>query len=188
MEPIQLETRDLFGWFTEKILETRQARERHDALTQEEPLSTLYLAGLLTRLLSTPWPVALDRSGERLDMDVAKQATKEGTPRQRMETYRAAADRYLLYLGLWDGLQGRQRGRYYQITEDNLAHRASAYYGFASDLAERLPPPTAQNARIFRELCLNLGMYLGILLSMRGDVLNLFPRLTSGQEFHMGIA
>lgn len=185
MEAIELERRDLFGWFVEKILETHRSREKHEVLCQEDPMSTVYLAGLLTHLISAPWMMELDHSGARLDMDVATRTQKDGTPRQRMEVYRAAADRYLLYLGLWDGLQGRQKGRYYQITEDNLANRASAYYGFAADLAERLPPPTSQNAHVFHELELNLGMYLGILLAMRSDVLHLYPTLTPGEEFHL---
>lgn len=188
MERIELEKRDLFGWFAEKILETRRSREHRDALTQEDPACTIYLAGLLTHLISAPWLLELDRQGKRLDMDVAEGTPKDASVRTRLETYRHAADRYLLYLGLWDGLQGRQAGRYYQITEDNLARRASAYYGFASDLAVRLPPPGGQNAGIYRELALNLGMYLGILLAMRGDVLHLYPVLTPGEEFHLAKA
>lgn len=185
MDGIEFEKRDLFGWFAEKILETRHAREHRDALTQEEPACTIYLAGLLTHLMSAPWLLELDRSGGRLDMDVSDHARKDAPVRTRLDAYRHAADRYLLYLGLWDGLQGRQAGRYYQITEDNLAHRASTYYGFASDLAGRLPAPASQHASIYRELALNLGMYLGILLAMRGDVLHLYPSLTPGEEFHL---
>lgn len=185
METIDLQTRDLFGWFTERILEVRQSREKHDVLADENPMCTIYLAGLLTHMMATPWLVDLDRHGPRLDMDVAGQTSKSESPRQRMDVYRSAADRYLLYLGLWDGLQGRQQGRFYQITERNLANRACAYYGFASDLAQRLPPPSSQYSRVFREFAINLGAYLGILLAMRGDVLKLYPTLTAGEEFHL---
>ncbi len=185
MEPMELENRDLFGWFVERILETQHSREKHEVMCHEDPMSTVYLAGLLTHLISAPWMLQLDSTGERLDMDVAEHTAKEGSVRHRMEVYRTAADRYLLHLGLWDGLQGRQRGRPYQITEDNLANRASAYYGFAADLAQRLPPPTSQTAHVFHELGLNLGMYLGILLAMRGDVFHLYPTLTAGEEFHL---
>lgn len=186
MEAIEVQTRDLFGWFTEKILEVRHTRGKHEFQSQEEPLATIYLAGLLTHLISSPWLVELDQSGPRLDIDVAERTSKlDTTTRQRMETYRAAADRYLLYLGLWDGLQGRQQNRSYQITEDNLANRACAYYGYASDLAERLPPPSSHTAQVLHEFSLNLGVYLGILLAMRGDVLHLYPVLTPGEEFHL---
>lgn len=185
MSNIDLETKDLFGWFAQRILETYQVRERHQTQTQEDAACTIYLAGLLTHLTSSPWLARLDQEGQRLDMDVSSQASKESSMRARLEAYRRAADRYLLYLGLWDGLQGHQAGRYYQITEDNLARRASAYYGFASDLATRLPPPSNQNAGVFRELALNLGMYLGILLAMRGDVFHLYPSMGAGEEFHL---
>ena len=185
MEAIEVQG-DLFGWFTEKILEVRQTRAKHDVQTQEDPLTTIYLASLLTHLISSPWLLELDRSGPRLDIDVAEQTSKAATTtRQRMETYRAAADRYLLYLGLWDGLQGRQQDRYYRISEANLANRASAYYGYASDLAERLPPPSSHTAQALHELSMNLGMYLGILLAMRGDVLHLDPAMSAGEEFHL---
>jgi hypothetical protein len=186
MEAIEVQTRDLFGWFTEKILEVRQTRGKHEVHSQEDPMTTIYLASLLTHLISSPWLLDLDKSGHRLDIDVAERTSKSATTtRQRMEIYRAAADRYLLYLGLWDGLQGRQQNRYYQITEDNLANRAVAYYGYASDLAERLPPPSSQTAQVLHELSMNLGMYLGILLAMRGDVFHLYPTVTPGEEFHL---
>lgn len=185
MDTIDLKTRDLFGWFTERILEVRQNREKRDVLAAEEPMCTIYLAGLLTHMQQTPWLATLDKEGPRLDMDVADRTPKTQSPRQRLEVYRSAADRYLLYLGLWDGLQGRQQGRFYQITENNLANRASAYYGFASDLAQRLPPPSAHQAKVFQEFATNLGTYLGILLDMRGDVMKLFPTLTAGEEFHL---
>lgn len=185
MDTIDLNTRDLFGWFTERILEVRQSREKRDVLAAEEPMCTIYLAGLLAHMQQTPWLAALDREGPRLDIDVADRTPKTQSPRQRLEVYRCAADRYLLYLGLWDGLQGRQQGRYYQITENNLANRASAYYGFASDLAQRLPPPSGHQAKVFKEFANNLGTYLGILLDMRGDVMKLFPTLTAGEEFHL---
>jgi hypothetical protein len=185
MEAIEVQG-DLFGWFTEKILEVRQTRGKHEVQSQEEPLTTIYLASLLTHLISSSWLSDLDRSGPRLDLDVAERTSKAATStRQRMEVYRSAADRYLLYLGLWDGLQGRQKNRFYQITEDNLANRAVAYYGYASDLAERLPPPSSQSAQVLHELSLNLGMYLGILLAMRGDVMHLYPTVTPGEEFHL---
>ncbi|MEK7392314.1 MAG: hypothetical protein AAB214_07085 [Fibrobacterota bacterium] len=185
MEAIEVQTRDLFGWFTEKILEVRRAREKRDVLSEEDPTATIYLAGLLTHMIAAPWLAELDHNGPRLDIDMAQRTSKADTTRQRMEIYRSAADRYLLYLGLWDGLQGRQQGRYYQITEDNLANRACAYYGYAADLAHRLPPPSSQTAKVLNEYSLNLGMYLGILLAMRGDVLHLYPAMTKGEEFHL---
>ena len=185
MEGLELQTQNMLGWFVERILEVRKEREKRDVLSQEEPIATIYLAGLLTQMISTPWLVLLDRHGERLDSDLAMRTDKADTPRRRMECYRAAADRYLLYLGLWDGLQGRQQGRYYQISEANLADRACAYYGFAADISERLSPPSARQAKVFHEFSVNFGMYLGILLAKRGDVLNLHPVLTPGEEFHL---
>ena len=184
-ELLQLRIRDLFGWFVERIREVREERANWDYVPEEDPTVTLYLAGLLHQQLWAPWAALLDHHGERLDMDVARRASKADTPRQRMEVYRAAADRYLLHLGLWGGLQGRQQGRFYQVTEANLADRACAYYGFAADLAERLPKPSSRNAAIFRELSTNFGTYLGILLSLRGDVFHLRPVLTAGEEFHL---
>ena len=152
---------------------------------EEEPAATLYLAGLLYQMLWSPWLALLDHHGERLEFELALKTNKTDSPRRRMEIYRATADRYLLHLGLWDGLQGRQRGRFHQITEANLADRACEYYGYAADLAKRLPSPSYRNAKIFQELSLNFGTYLGILRSMRGDVLNLHPVLTPGEEFHL---
>ena len=185
MEAIEVQTRDLFGWFTEKILEVRRTREKREVLSEEDPTATIYLASLLTHMITSPWLAQLDVKGPRLDIDIAQRASKSDTTRQRMEVYKSAADRYLLYLGLWDGLQGHQQGRYYQITEDNLANRACAYYGYAADLAHRLPPPSSQTAKVLNEYSLNLGMYLGILLAMRGDVLHLNPVMTTGEEFHL---
>lgn len=185
MDATRMQEGELFGWFIERILEARETCERRDALAGENPACTIYLAGLLAHMASTPWLRDLDRNGERLDMDVARRASKADSPRQRMEAYRSAADRYLLYLGLWDGLQGNQQGRYYQITEDNIANRTCAYYGYAADLAGRLPPPSSQYAGIFQELAGNLASWLGILLAMRGDILGLRPVLTSGEEFHL---
>lgn len=181
----QLRVGDLVGWFIERIRETRRRRESWDYVPEEDPAATIYLAGLLHQQLWAPWAALLDQHGERLDMDVARRAGKAETVRRRMEIYRAAADRYLLHLGLWGALQGRQQGRYYQITEANLADRACAYYGFAADLAMRLPKPSLHNARVFGELSENFGTYLGILLSLRGDVFNLRPVLTAGEEFHL---
>jgi hypothetical protein len=185
MERIKLhQMRDVNGWFVERINEVRREREKRDVLLDEEPAATLYLAGLLSHMLWSPWLALLDRHGERLEMEVALRTNKSDSPRRRMELFRAAADRYLLYLGLWDGLQGRQRGKFFQITEANLADRACAYYGYAADLAKSLPAPSSRNAKVFQELSQNFGMYLGILLSMRGDVMNLHPVLTPGEEFH----
>lgn len=185
MDIVAMQDRELFGWFVERILETRRQRERHDVMMAEDPAATIYLASLLAHMVEAPWLSRIDREGERLDIDVSDKASKLRSPRERMDAYRSAADRYLLHLGLWDGLQGRQSGRFYQITEDNLANRASSYYGFAAQLAERLPPPTSRISSILSEFARNLRDYLGILLSMRGDVLHLLPTLTPGQEYHL---
>lgn len=185
MDLVDITQRDLFGWFVERILEARKEREKRDVLFEEDPAATIYLASLLAHMAEAPWLSRVDRQGERLDMDVAEKTSKMNSPRERLEGYRCAADRYLLHLGLWDGLQGRQVGRYYQITEHNLADRASAYYGFAAHLAERMPPPVSRTAGIFAEFARNLRTYLGILLSMRGDILHLLPVLTPGEEFHL---
>ena len=122
-------------------------------------------------------------SGEQANPPFHSLARQTGATVHTFEN--TAADRYLLYLGLWDGLQGRQRGKFFQITEANLADRACAYYGYAADLAKSLPAPSSRNAKVFQELSQNFGMYLGILLSMRGDVMNLHPVLTPGEEFHL---
>lgn len=185
MEFVAMKDRELFGWFVERILETRRQREKHDVVLEEDPAATIYLASLLTHMSQAPWLARIDQVGERLDMDVAERTSKMNPIRERLDAYRSAADRYLLHLGLWDGLQGRQVGRYYQITESNLADRASAYYGFAAHLATRLPPPSSRIAEVLSEFARNLRDYLGILLDMRGDVLHLYPSLTRGEEFHL---
>jgi hypothetical protein len=145
----------------------------------------MYLAGLLEHLLSASWLIDLDRAGSRLDMDVALATDKMRVPRERWESLRRTADRYLIYLGLWDGLQGSQQGRFYQITEGNLADRACRYYAVSADLADRFPSPVRRLAPVLRELSEHFGSYLSLLLSLRADVLGLFPVLTSGQEFHL---
>jgi hypothetical protein len=172
-------------WFLSRLLETRRTRERHEVLEGDDAAALVYLAGLLAHLVCSPWLLDLDRHGPRLDIDVADATGKERSPRDRLEVLRCAADRYLLYLGLWDGLQGNQQGRYYQVTEGNLADRACRYYSVSADLAERFPAPVHRLVPVLRELSCHLGSYLALLLALRGDVLGLFPVVSGGQEFHL---
>ncbi|MEN9355502.1 MAG: hypothetical protein RL318_2827 [Fibrobacterota bacterium] len=176
---------ELLGWFTEKILEARKLREKHDIFFDDDAEEVMYLAGLLTHMAQAPWLALVDARGERLDMDVASRTDKERSLRERQATYQTTAERYLLHLGLWDGLQGNQRGRFYQITESNLADRASGYYAIASDLSARLPRPLCQKQTLLRHMADHLGMWMGILMTLRGDVLNLLPVVSTGQEFHL---
>ena len=175
----------LLGWFTERLLDARAIREKHDICFEDDGEEIMYMAGLLERMTRAPWMSALDQRGERLDMDVADRTGKERSLRERQAVYQATAERYLLHLGLWDGLQGNQRGRYYQITEGNLADRACGYYGIASDLSARLPRPVCFKQTLLRHMSDHLGMWLGILTTLRGDILELLPRITPGEEFHL---
>jgi len=175
----------LLGWFTERLLDARAIREKHDICFEDDGEEIMYMAGLLERMTRAPWMSELDQRGERLDMDVADRTGKERSLRERQAVYQATAERYLLHLGLWDGLQGNQRGRYYQITEGNLADRACGYYGIASDLSARLPRPVCFKQTLLRHMADHLGLWLGILSTLRGDILELLPRITPGEEFHL---
>ncbi len=185
MDALAFAPQNFHDWFLSRLLETRKTRERHDILESDDPAVLVYVAGLLSHLVSSPWLIDLDRHGPRLDMDVADATGKERSPRDRLDVLRCAADRYLLYLGLWDGLQGHQQGRFYQISEGNLADRASRYYSVSADLAERFPAPIHRLVPVLRELSCHLGSYLALLLSMRSDVLGLFPVVSEGQGFHL---
>jgi len=185
MDALTSAPRNFHDWFLSRLLESREARERHDLFEGDDPAAMVYVAGLLSHLVCSSWLMDLDRRGPRLDMDVADATGKERSPRDRLEVLRATADRYLLYLGLWDGLQGNQQGRYYQVTEGNLADRACRYYSVSADLAERFPAPVHRLVPVLRELSCHLGSYLALLLALRGDVLGLFPVVSGGQEFHL---
>lgn len=176
---------DLFGWFVERLLDARGLKERHDVLFQDDGEEIVYLAGLLEHMTSAPWLARLDAVGERLDMDVASRTGKEKGLRDRQAVYQATAERYLLHLSLWDGLQGNQRDRYYRIDEDNLANRASGYYGLAAELSARLPPPVCTRQPLLRHMADHLGMWLSLLSTLRGDILGLLPTLSPGQDFHL---
>ncbi len=176
---------DLFGWFLERLLDAKGLRERHDVLFQDDGEEIVYLAGLLEHMTNATWLARLDTLGERLDMDVAERTGKDRGIRERQAAYQAAAERYLLHLSLWDGLQGNQRDRYYRIDEHNLADRASGYYGIAAELSSRLPPPVCTRQPLLRHMADHLGMWLSLLSTLRGDILGLFPVLTPGQNFHL---
>lgn len=185
MDALTSAPQNFHDWFLSRLLETRKTREKHDLLEGDDAAALVYVAGLLAHLVCSPWLLDLDRQGPRLDIDVADATGKERSPRDRLGVLRAAADRYLLYLGLWDGLQGHQQGRFYQITEANLADRASRYYSVSADLAERFPAPVHHLVPVLRELSCHLGSYLALLLTLRSDVLGLFPVVGNGQDFHL---
>jgi hypothetical protein len=185
MDSLTSAPQNFHDWFLSRLLESRENLERHDVLEGDDPAAMMYVAGLLSHLVCSSWLLDLDRHGPRLDIDVAEATGKERSPRDRLEVLRATADRYLLYLGLWDGLQGNQQGRYYQVTEGNLADRACRYYSVSADLAERFPAPVHRLVPVLRELSCHLGSYLAMLLALRGDILGLFPVVSAGQEFHL---
>src|ERR1035437_9650175 len=160
MDALALAPQNFHDWFLSKLLESRETREKHDVMDAVDRAALVYVSGLLAHLVCSPWLIDLDRHGPRLDIDVADATGKERPPRDRLEVLRSAADRYLLYLGLWDGLQGHQQGRYYQITEGNLAARPSRYYSVSADLAERFPAPVHRLVPVLRELSCHLGSYL----------------------------
>jgi hypothetical protein len=185
MDSLTSAPQNFLDWFVSRLLDSRKNLERHDVLEGDDPAAMMYVAGLLSHLVCSSWLLDLDHHGPRLDMDVAEATGKERSPRDRLEVLRATADRYLLYLGLWDGLQGNQQGRYYRVTEGNLADRACRYYSVSADLAERFPAPVHRLVPVLRELSCHLGSYLAMLLALRGDILGLFPVVSGGQEFHL---
>jgi hypothetical protein len=147
----------------------------------------VYLASLLTsHVFGT---AAGPTAGMIISFDIPlfEAASNEIDPRKRFNIYRANADHLLLRLGVFNNPEGRRPGsaKHMALTRDAWIGRCKAYYRLAwACAAETFRRPTAIGD-IMEKLSDGLERYIGVLCMMRSSALNMIPRISSGEMYHL---
>lgn len=144
----------------------------------------VYLAGLLTGMV--------DARGEAADLvvpydaDLFELVRREPEPRVNFRRYRANADFILVSLGLFAGPAGRPPAApALRITNESYAGRGAAYYAMAASYArETFRGPTAIG-EVMEKLSRGFRTYVRILSVMKSERLDLLPRLSDGELYHL---
>jgi hypothetical protein len=123
----------------------------------------------------------------RYDIPLFEAMSGEIDPRKRFTIYRANADDLLLRLGVFDNPGGHGPGSapHMALTRDAWLGRGAAYYRLAwASAAETFRRPTAIGD-VMGKLSSGFERYVGIISSMRSSCLNMIPRISDGEMFHL---
>lgn len=147
----------------------------------------VYLAGLLT---SHVFGSAAGTTAGMImpyDIPLFEAARDETDPRRRFNIYRANADHLLVRLGVFDNPSGRRPGSatHMTLTREAWIGRGKTYYRLAwACAAETFRRPTAIG-NVMGKLSSGFERYVGVLSTMRSSCLNMIPRISNGEMFHL---
>lgn len=147
----------------------------------------VYLAGVLTSQVFGNAAGTTAGMIMPFDIPLFNAVSNEADPRGRFNIYKANADHLLLRLGVFDNPGGRRPGsaKHMALTRDAWIGRCKAYYRLAwACAAETFKRPTAIGD-IMEKLSSGLERYIGVLSTMRSSSLNMIPRISSGEMFHL---
>jgi hypothetical protein len=147
----------------------------------------VYLAGLLTSHVFGNAAATTAGMIMPYDIPLFELAGEETSPRRRFNIYRANADHLLVRLGVFDNPSGRRPGSatHMALTRDAWIGRGKAYYRLAwACAAETFRRPTAIGD-VMGKLSSGFERYVGVLSAMRPSCLNMIPRISNGEMFHL---
>jgi len=147
----------------------------------------VYLAALLTSRIYGGCSNVTYNSIINYDIPLFESAGGESDPRKRFTVYRANADDLLLRLGVYGNPEGRRPGSaaHMALGREAWTGRGSAYYRLAwAAAAETFRRPTAIGD-VMEKLSNGFERYVGLLSAMRSSCLNMIPRISDGEMYHL---
>lgn len=146
----------------------------------------VYVAGLLYSLADGRF---YTESGDRLatsSLDVCQKAEESGSDRGKADVFRTNADYRLLAFGLFSGWgEHTSRCRRALTDEESYLDEAQQFYGWAASFCGRMPRRYGGLALTLEKLAAGFETYRDVLSHMGANYLDLLPRLSPGQAFHM---
>lgn len=144
----------------------------------------IYLAGLLTGMVCGHEEAA--RLVVPYDADLFELVRAEPDPRVNFHRYRVNADFLLVSLGLFGGPPGRPcQSPALRIGRESYAGRGSTYYGMAASYARETFRGPSAIGDVMGKLSLGFETYVRILSVMKSESLDLVPRITEGELYHL---
>lgn len=118
--------------------------------------------------------------------EVFAKAEEEDTPRHKLQVYRANADHRLVSFGLFSG-SGERQSLYRQTLANPAAYldEAQQYYHWAALFGHRLPARYRGLALALAKIAAHFETYCAVLAHLSASYLQLMPRLSSGELFHL---
>ncbi|MSR83354.1 MAG: hypothetical protein EXS58_10600 [Candidatus Latescibacteria bacterium] len=118
--------------------------------------------------------------------EVFAKAEKEDTPRHKLQVYKANADHRLVSFGLFSGA-GERQSRYRQTFANPAAYleEAQQYYHWAALFGHCLPAKSQGLALALAKIAAHFETYCTVLTHLSATYLQLMPRLSSGELFHL---
>ncbi len=176
-----------YFYMIDNLLECRKESDfpSNDEFFDEDV--NVYLAGLLTSNIYGRRADSTSAAIVRYDIPLFETMSREMDPRKRFTIYRANADDLLLRLGVFDNPEGRRPGSASHMarTREVWIGRGAAYYRLAwASAAETFRRPTAIGD-VMEKLSRGFEQYVGIISSMRSSCLNMIPRISDGEMFHL---
>lgn len=118
--------------------------------------------------------------------EVFAKAEQEDTPRHKLQVYRVNADHRLVCFGLFSG-SGERQSLYRQTFANPAAYldEAQQYYHWAALFGHRLPARYQGLALALAKIAVHFETYSTVLTHLSATYLQLMPRLSSGELFHL---
>lgn len=156
-------------------------RERYD-----EDVN-IYLAGLLTALIYSERHEQMARLVVPYDGELLELARRERDPRMNFQRYRANADFLLAYLGVFDNPTDVRPApvSYRHMSREAYIGRGAAYYRLAWSYCMQAFRRRSAVSDVMEKLSRGFERYVRILSAMRGEYLNILPRLSDGEFYHL---
>jgi hypothetical protein len=144
----------------------------------------VYLAGLLTGMVGARGETA--GLVVPYDADLFELVRREPDPRVNFRRYRVNADFILVSLGLFAGPAPRLvPPAALRISNETYSGRGAAYYAMAASYARETFRGPSAIGEVMEKLSRGFEIYVRILSVMKSERLDLLPRLSDGELFHL---
>ena len=146
----------------------------------------MYLAHLLLSMVDGRFYTEHTEALGATPAEVFAKAEAEDTPRHKLQVYRANADHRLVSFGVFSG-SGEHQSLYRQNFTVPAAYleEAQQYYQWAALFGQRLPSRYQGLALALDKIAAHFETYSAVLAHMSANYLQLIPRLSQGEVFHL---
>ena len=146
----------------------------------------VYMAGLLHGVVDGKFYTETTDHLAMSPTNVQRKAEDGGSDRSKADVYRANADHRMIAFGLFDGWGERSSRQRLETSQSaGYLEEAQRFYGWASVCCRRMPQKYNMLAQTLDRLANDFETYHGVLDHMARHHLDLLPRLSRGQAFHL---
>lgn len=187
-KPLFRVTREPAGFFMmDSFLRSRLERNFATNSDVFDEDVNVYIADLLTGFSDPRYHEAAASLVTPYDLGLNERIERAGDSRQRYRIYRINADFLLVSLGIFDNPKRSRPGSraHLNLTRKSYIGRGKSYYRLAESYLRKAAFGKTATSEVLGKLSEGFENYVKVLGYMKGEYLNLFERISSGEFYHL---